>query len=98
MTTAGKPEYGERPAWEVGRPRIHVLRVLVAWAVSALALLLAACIVSGAEVANFAGALAAAAVIAILNGVLPPLVAALRLPLMALLGFVLVLVLDAVML
>ena len=98
MTTAGKPEYGERPAWEVGRPRVHVLRVLVAWTVSALALLLAAWIVPGAEVVNFAGALAAAAVIAILNAILPPLVAALRLPLMALLGFVIVLVLDAVML
>ena len=44
------------------------------------------------------GAFAAAAVIGILNALLPPIVAALRLPLMALVGFLLVLVLDAAML
>src|SRR5205814_331727 len=44
------------------------------------------------------GALAAAAVIAVLDAVLPPIVAALRLPLMLLVGLVLILVLDALML
>jgi uncharacterized membrane protein YvlD (DUF360 family) len=91
-------EYSERPGWDVGRPRLHVLRLLVAWAVSALALVIAAWIVPGADVKNFAGALAAAAVIAVLNAVLPPLVAALPLPLIALLGFLIVLALDAAML
>ena len=47
---------------------------------------------------NIWGAFAAAAVIGILNALLPPIVAALRLPLMALVGFLLVLVLDAAML
>ncbi len=100
MTTrsSGNLEYSERPGWDVGRPRLHVLRLLLAWAVSALALVIAAWIVPGADVKNFAGALAAAAVIAVLNAVLPPLVAALPLPLMALLGFVIVLALDAAML
>ena len=100
MTTrsSGNLEYSERPGWDVGRPRLHVLRLLVAWAVSALALVIAAWIVPGADVKNFAGALAAAAVIAVLNAVLPPLVAALPLPLMALLGFLIVLALDAGML
>jgi len=90
--------YGERPAWSPGRPRIQPLRVLLAWIVSAAALLVAATIVPDASVESFGGALVAALVIAIFNALLPPLVAALRLPLMALLGFVLVLVLDSLML
>jgi uncharacterized membrane protein YvlD (DUF360 family) len=49
-------------------------------------------------VSNFRSALTAAAVIAVLNAVLPPLVAAVRMPFVALLGFLVVLVLDAVML
>ena len=44
------------------------------------------------------GAIVAAALIAILNALLPPLIAALRLPFALISGFVLVLVLDAVML
>jgi len=54
--------------------------------------------VPGASTSNFWGALVAALVIAILNAVLPPLVAALHLPLMLLTGFLLILVVDALML
>jgi uncharacterized membrane protein YvlD (DUF360 family) len=93
-----EPAYGESPTWGVGRPRIHFLRLLLAWSVSALALLIAAWAVPGATVSNFRSALIAAAVIAVLNAVLPPLVAAVRIPFVALLGFLVVLVLDAVML
>jgi uncharacterized membrane protein YvlD (DUF360 family) len=82
----------------VGRPRFHVFRLLLAWIVSAAALLGAAWIVPGAHVAGVTGALVAAAAIGLLNAVLPPIVAALRLPLMALLGFLVVLVLDALIL
>ena len=46
----------------------------------------------------FGEAFVAAALIAILNAVLPPVIAALRLPFTLALSFVLVLVLDAVML
>jgi uncharacterized membrane protein YvlD (DUF360 family) len=99
MTTqTNQPVYGERPAWSPGRPDIRPLRVLLAWIVSAAALLVAATIVPNASVKSFGGALAAALVIAILNALLPPIIAALRLPLMALLGFLLVIVLDALML
>jgi uncharacterized membrane protein YvlD (DUF360 family) len=99
MTTqTNQPVYGERPAWRPGRPRIEPLRVLLAWIVSAVALLVAATIVPDASVESFGGALVAALVIAIFNALLPPLVAALRLPLMALLGFLLLLVLDSLML
>src|SRR5436190_23488613 len=90
--------YGERPTWEVGRPHIHPLRVLLAWAVSGVALVVAAGVVPGASVRDFKAALAAAAAIAILNAILPPLVAAARLPFMAPAGFLVVLVLAGVML
>src|SRR3954467_1175220 len=91
-------DYGERVAWAPARPRIHPVQLLVAWLLSAAALLVAAWIVPGASTSNFGGALVAALVIAILNALLPPLVAALRLPLMLLTGFLLVLILDALML
>ena len=96
-SAAGR-EYGERPTWEVGRPRFHVLRLLLAWALSAVALVVASWIVPGATVKDFRAALAAAAVIAVLNAILPPVLAAARLPFMALAGFLAVLVLDALML
>src|SRR4051812_46452298 len=99
MTVAKSvPMYGQTPTWNPSRPRLRPLRLLLAWIVSAATLLVAAWIVPGAAVHHVGGALAAAAVIAVLNAVLPPIVAALRLPLMLLVGLVLVLLLDAVML
>jgi len=95
---ASAQAYGDRPTWEVARPRFHPFRLLVSWVLSALALLGAAWVVPGADVKGFGSALFAAAVIAALNAVLPPIVAALRLPFIALLGFLLVLVVDALML
>ena len=78
--------------------RIRPLRTLVSWAISAAALMFAAWIVPGIAIDERGGALAAALVIAVLNALLPPVLAALRLPYMLLFGFVLVLVLDALML
>src|SRR5437868_3208644 len=99
MTVAKSvPMYGRTPTWNPSRPRLRPLRLLLAWVVSAAALLVAAWIVPGAAVHHVGGALAAAAVIAVLNAVLPPIVAALRLPLMLLVGLLLILVLDALML
>jgi uncharacterized membrane protein YvlD (DUF360 family) len=99
MTTAtSQASYGQTPTWSPNRPRLRPLRLLLAWLASAAALLVAAEIVPGAAVNDFRGALAAAAVIGVLNAILPPLVAALRLPLMLLVGLVLILILDALML
>ncbi len=94
----GSQSYAEPPAWSPGRPRIYPLRLLFAWLVSTASLLVAAWLVPGASIQGFGGAFVAAAVIAVLNAVLPPVIAALRLPWMAVLGFLIVLVLDALML
>jgi uncharacterized membrane protein YvlD (DUF360 family) len=79
------------------RPRIRFVRVLVAWILSAASLLFAAWVVPGVHVHGWQGALVAAAIIAVLNAVLPPLLAAIRLPFTLVTGLLLVLVLDALM-
>jgi uncharacterized membrane protein YvlD (DUF360 family) len=84
--------------WQPERPRLRVGRLVAAWLASALGLLLAAGVVPGADVRGFGGAVAVAAIVAVLNAVLPPVVAALRLPFTVAIGFVLVLALDAAML
>src|SRR5690242_13528332 len=86
------------PAWQPARPKFRPLAVILSWILSAAALLAAAWIVPGAHVNNFWSALVAVAVIAVLNALLPPVVASLRLPLMLVLGLLLILVLDALML
>ena len=91
-------QYGQAVTWQPEKPQYHPLRLVVSWLVSAAALLIAASIVPGVSVEGFGGALIAALLIGILNAIVPPIIAALRLPAMALLGFVIVLVLDALML
>jgi uncharacterized membrane protein YvlD (DUF360 family) len=98
MTTSTEPDYGRAAAWNPARPRLRPLRLATAWLVSALALFAAAWVVPGAHVNGFLGALAATAAIAVLNAVIPPLIAALRLPFMLLVGLVLVLIVDALIL
>jgi uncharacterized membrane protein YvlD (DUF360 family) len=89
-------ERTSRPlAWQPQAPKLRIAPLLVSWLVSALALLAAAYIVPGASVEGFWGALLVAAVVAVLNALLPPLVAALRLPFTLVLGFVLVLCVNA---
>jgi uncharacterized membrane protein YvlD (DUF360 family) len=88
----------ESTAWHPVRPRFRAVRLVVSWLVSAIALLVAAGIVPGVEIAGFWGAVLVAAVIAVLNALLPPIVAALRLPLTLVFGFLLALFLNAFML
>ena len=89
---------GQVVAWQPARPKLRPLRMLIGWIVGAAALLLSAWLVPGISIDGFASALAVALVIVILNVLLPPIVAALRLPLMLVSGFLLVLFLDAAML
>jgi uncharacterized membrane protein YvlD (DUF360 family) len=92
------PAYGARPGWSPQRPRYRLVEVVLSWVLVAAALAIATKLVPGASDSTFRAALVTAAFIALLNALLPPIVAALRLPYMALLGFFLILALDAVML
>jgi uncharacterized membrane protein YvlD (DUF360 family) len=85
-------------AWRPEAPRLHPVCLAAAWVVSALALLLAAGIVPGADIRGFGGAIVVAAIVAGLNALLPPIIAALRLPLTLAVGFLLVLAADAAIL
>lgn len=98
VTESAPPVFGQAPTWHPERPRIRATRLILEWLMSAVALVVAAWIVPGAAVNNYGETLVVVVVIAVLNAVLPPLLAALHLPLTLVLGFLLTLVLDAVML
>jgi uncharacterized membrane protein YvlD (DUF360 family) len=87
----------DRAAPEVPRPRLRPVRLLVSWLVWGAALLFAAAVLPGIEIHSFGEAMIAAALIGILNALLPPVLAAIRLPYTLVLGLLLVLVLDALM-
>jgi uncharacterized membrane protein YvlD (DUF360 family) len=87
--------YGQDVSWQPARPRLSPVRLLVAWVVAAASVFVAAGIVPGFSLERPGSAFVVAAVVAAFNAVLPPLVAALRLPFALALGFVLVLMVDA---
>jgi uncharacterized membrane protein YvlD (DUF360 family) len=90
--------YGEVPGWAPEKPRLRPGQLILTWLLGAVALVVATKLVPGASDSTLRAAIIVAALIAVLNAVLPPLVAALRLPFMALVGFFLVLAVDALML
>jgi uncharacterized membrane protein YvlD (DUF360 family) len=87
--------YGERVVWQPERPRFHPWRLLIAWVFTALAVEFAALILPGVHVDDPVGALLVAVVIAAINAVFPPMLAALRLPFTLATGFLMILVLNA---
>ena len=89
------PSYGQEPSWQPARPRLNLVRLLGAWIVAAASVYVAAGLVPGFSLERPGSAFLVAAAIALFNAVLPPLVAALRLPWMLGLGFVLVLGVNA---
>ena len=97
----GGPEpaaYGRSGAWRPERPRWRLYPLVVSWLATGVALMVAAGILPGVHIDDFWGALLVAAIVAALNAVIPPLLAALRLPLTLVVGFLLVLIADAAML
>ncbi len=98
MTTGDDSGYGERVSWTPQSPKFRPLKLALHWVVSAVAVFVAATIVPHVTVKTFGDAFIAAALIAVLNAALPPLVAALRLPFTLALGFVAVLILDPLIL
>jgi uncharacterized membrane protein YvlD (DUF360 family) len=98
MMPVSPEPYGEQTRWEPVTPRLRPLPLLVSWVVAAASFAVAAWIVPGVEVEQTGAAFAVAALIALLNAVLPPILAALRLPFMLVAGFLLVLAADALLL
>ena len=99
MTSGPGPVYGQSDAWRPERPRWRPFPLIISWLATGVALLVAAAILPGVEIGSFWGALLVAVIVAALNAVIPPVLAALRLPLtLVLFGFLLVLVADAVIL
>jgi uncharacterized membrane protein YvlD (DUF360 family) len=87
--------YGAPIAWEPQMPRVRPLRLAIAWAVSAASVYVAAWLVAGVTIDRPGAAFLVAALIAVINAVVPPGIAALRLPFTLVAGFLLVLVADA---
>ena len=99
MTTSERERaYGQSTAWKPEAPRLRLFPLLVSWIATGIALMVAAGILPGVDIESFWSALLVAAIVAALNAVIPPVLAALRLPLTLVLGFLLVLIADAVML
>jgi uncharacterized membrane protein YvlD (DUF360 family) len=84
--------------WKPEQLRLRPLQLIVSWILTAAALLLTAGILPGVDIADVGGAFFVAIVIAALNAVVPPLVASLRLPFTLVVGFLLSLVLSALIL
>jgi uncharacterized membrane protein YvlD (DUF360 family) len=84
--------------WEPATPRVRVSRLLLAWVVSAAAVAVVAALLPGIGLDRTGAAFLAAVAIAALNAILPPLLAAVRLPFTLVSGFLLVLAGDALVL
>src|SRR5207344_1816150 len=90
--------YGEQVSWQPATPRLRPLRLLISWIVAAASIWVAAAVVPGVGLEQTGAAFVVAALVAVLNAVLPPVLAALRLPFMLIAGFLLVLFADALVL
>src|SRR3954454_6936084 len=90
--------YGLATGWEPATPRVRVSHLLLAWVVAAVSVEIVAALLPGIGLDRTGAAFLAAVVIAALNAILPPLLAALRLPFTLVAGFLLVLLADALVL
>ena len=81
--------------WQPARPRLRPLRLVLSWVIAAVSVWIAAGLVAGVSLGGAGSAFIAAALIGVLNAVLPPIIAALRLPFALITGFFAVLIVDA---
>src|SRR4051794_2697897 len=95
MSAIERERFAEPVVWTPEIPRIRPGHVLLSWTVAALAVAAAAALLSGFDLSHSLAAFAVAATIAVLNALLPPVIAALRLPFTVVAGFVLILLADA---
>ncbi len=91
------PAYGEDYRWSPEVPKFRLIRFVASVLLMAPAVLIAAAILPGVDLPNVWGALLVALAVVLLNMVVPPLLAAIRLPLTLVFGFLLILVADALM-
>jgi uncharacterized membrane protein YvlD (DUF360 family) len=98
MSGDAPAEYGHRPSRLDIRPQLRLRRLALSWILGALAVYLAAGILPGFHVGDFWAALLTALIIGILTALLPPLVAAVRLPYTVATTFLLVLLVDTLIL
>src|SRR5512133_3297144 len=91
-------EHGETLSWRPEQLRLKPLQLIVSWVISAAALEVTAWILPGVHINDLGGAFIVAAVVGAVNAVVPPIFAALRLPFTLVVGFVLTLLLNAVVL
>jgi uncharacterized membrane protein YvlD (DUF360 family) len=90
--------YGEAVKWEPETPRIRPLHLLLSWAVSAVSVVAAAWLLPGVDLLEFGSGFLVALAVAVFNAILPPVLAALRLPFVVALGFLLALFANALLL
>jgi uncharacterized membrane protein YvlD (DUF360 family) len=90
-----EPAYGEVVAWHPEKPRLRVSFLIIAWLVAAASISVAAWLLPGVALDRTGAAFVVAFVVAVLNAILPPLIAALRLPFTVGLGFILILLANA---
>ena len=96
--TAGPEGAGGTSTWVVRRPELRIRTLLVGWIMAAVGLLAAALLLPGLRVDGLLGAFAVVALIGVLNALVVPVIARVRLPFTVLSGFVLVLALDSAVL
>src|SRR4051812_25839047 len=90
--------YGEEVSWQPVAPKISLVRLLVSLAILTGAVYVAAGLTPGVALERpGAGALVAVS-LAFLNAIIPPILAALRLPFMVAIGFIGILLVDAALL
>jgi uncharacterized membrane protein YvlD (DUF360 family) len=90
--------YGDRTTWVVDRPRLRLRSVLLGWTLATAGLLVAAVLLPGLRVDGIIGAFGVAAVVGILNALIVPVIARIRLPFTVVSAFLVVLGLDAAVL
>jgi uncharacterized membrane protein YvlD (DUF360 family) len=98
MTTSERATRTYGHSWKPERPTWRLFPLIVSWLATGVALMVAAWLLPGVDIKSFWAALGVAAIVAALNAVIPPILAALRLPLTLVLGFLLVLIADALIL
>ena len=93
-----QPAYDEPLAWEPEPLRRSPVSLLIALAVAAVSVAVGAWVAPGVKLDGALDAVIVAAVLAVFNALIPPIIGALRLPFTFVLGFLLVLAADAAIL